>query len=139
MAAIPSAGPQQWARWHGGQGTDVATLHSRARCGRAETPPMEWKVQAETFPSSNCPVLSQGGQPLHEVPRLRVSPAAVPDPLQRLVGSLCGRKTPKAFLISDVLLRNCQAMLACHCHLCPGAQAERAAGPVWGYCLNQLL
>lgn len=61
MAAIPSAGPQQLARWHGGQGTDVTALCSRAHCGKAETLPREWKVQAETFPSSNCPVPAQGG------------------------------------------------------------------------------
>lgn len=61
MAAIPSAGLQQWARWHGGQGTDMATLHSRAYCGRAEALPMEWKVQTETYPSSSCPVPAQGG------------------------------------------------------------------------------
>lgn len=61
MAALSSAGPQQWAPWHGGQGVDVVVSPSRARCGRAESLPVDWKVQAETFPSSNCPVPAQGG------------------------------------------------------------------------------
>lgn len=56
VAAIPSAGLQWWACWHGGRGTDVAALH-----GRAENLPMEWQVQTQTFPSTNCPVPAQRG------------------------------------------------------------------------------
>lgn len=106
MAAFPSTGPQQWAPWHGGQGVDVVVLHSRARCGRAESFPLDWKVQAETFPSSKCPVPAQGGtEPLHEVPQLRVSPAAVPDPHRGWWEHWAAEKS-KGFLISELVLRN---------------------------------
>lgn len=128
MAAIPSAGLQQWAQWHGGQGTDVTT-----------TLPVEWQLQTETFPPSNLPVPAQGG-PSHcmgyhssECPQQQCLTPTVAGGIAKW------QKRPKTFLISELLLRNCQAMVASHCHLCPGAQAELAAGPVWGYCLIQLL
>lgn len=92
-----SATPQCWptaagtVAWWPGHGRGCL---SRACCGRAETFPVEWKVQAEPLLSSNCPVPVRGGaEPLHRVPQHRMSPAAVPDPPQWLVKLPCSRKT----------------------------------------------
>jgi len=111
MAAGPSAGPQRWVRWRGGQGMDVGALHGRACCGRAET---LWsgRSRLKCFHPLTAQCQHGVGGPSCCT---RVSSAAVPDPPQKLVGSVCGRKkkTSKAFLIPALLLRNCWHLIIC--------------------------